>query len=128
MASQSITQAAPLPTTQPTTGAQPLFPSQRLMLAALVLAFSNFIVVLDMTVANVSVPHIAGSLGVSFNQGSWVITSYSVAEAITVPLTGWLAGRFGSLRMYTFAMGGFGLLSLLCGSSLTLEMMVMCRV
>ncbi|MBW8752799.1 MAG: DHA2 family efflux MFS transporter permease subunit [Sphingomonadales bacterium] len=98
------------------------------MLAALVLAFSNFIVVLDMTVANVSVPHISGSLGVSLNQGSWVITSYSVAEAITVPLTGWLAGRFGSLRMYTFAMGGFGLFSLLCGSSLTLEMMVMCRV
>jgi DHA2 family multidrug resistance protein len=97
-------------------------------LAALVLAFSNFIVVLDMTVANVSVPHIAGSLGVSFNQGSWVITSYSVAEAITVPLTGWLAGRFGSLRMYTFCMSGFGLFSLLCGSSVTLEMMVACRV
>src|SRR3954464_8897867 len=109
MASQSIIQPPPLRTTQSTTGAQPLFPPQRLMLAALVLAFSNFIVVLDMTVANVSVPHIAGSLGVSLNQGSWVITSYSVAEAITVPLTGWLAGRFGSLRMYTVAMGGFGL-------------------
>jgi DHA2 family multidrug resistance protein len=113
---------------QPIEPAESLLPATRLTLAALVLAFSNFIVVLDMTVANVSVPHIAGSLGVSFDQGSWVITSYSVAEAITVPLTGWLAGRFGSLKMYTFAMGGFGLFSLLCGSSLTLEMMVLCRV
>lgn len=116
MASQPIL-AAPLP----------LSPG-RMWIAALVLAFSNFIVVLDMTVANVSVPHIAGSLGVSFNQGSWVITSYSVAEAVTVPLTGWLAGRFGALRTYTFCMGGFGLFSLLCGSSMTLEMMVACRI
>jgi MFS transporter, DHA2 family, multidrug resistance protein len=116
------------PTSQPATLAHPLLTPQRLTLAALVLAFSNFIVVLDMTVANVSVPHIAGSLGVSLTQGSWVITSYSVAEAITVPLTGWLAGRWGSLRMYGYAMTGFGFFSLLCGSSLTLEMMVICRV
>jgi DHA2 family multidrug resistance protein len=113
---------------QPFISAESPLPPRRMWLAALVLAFSNFIVVLDMTVANVSVPHIAGSLGVSLNQGSWVITSYSVAEAITVPLTGWLAGRFGSLRMYTFCMSGFGLFSLLCGSSLTLEMMVLCRI
>ncbi len=113
---------------QPMNPAQPLLPPGNLWLAAMVLAFSNFIVVLDMTVANVSVPHIAGSLGVSLNQGSWVITSYSVAEAITVPLTGWLAGRWGSLRMYTIAMTGFGAFSLLCGFSLTLEMMVICRI
>ena len=108
--------------------AQPLIAPSRLWPAALVLAFSNFIVVLDMTVANVSVPHIAGSLGVPLNQGSWVITSYAVAEAITVPLTGWLAGRWGSLRMYLLAMTGFGLFSLLCGSAVTLEMMVVCRI
>src|SRR6516164_3517131 len=113
---------------QPFISAESPLPPRRMWLAALVLAFSNFIVVLDMTVANVSVPHIAGSLGVSLNQGSWVITSYSVAEAITVPLTGWLAGRFGSLRMYTFCMSGFGLFSLLCGSSLSLGMMVACRI
>ncbi|MFA7603145.1 MAG: DHA2 family efflux MFS transporter permease subunit [Novosphingobium sp.] len=113
---------------QPAALAQTLLSPARLWPAALVLAFSNFIVVLDMTVANVSVPHIAGSLGVSLNQGSWVITSYSVAEALTVPLTGWLAGRFGALRMYAFSMSGFGLFSLLCGSSMTLEMMVACRI
>ena len=61
------------------------------MLAGFLLAAGNFMVVLDMTIANVSVPNIAGSLAVAPNQGTWVITSYSVAEAIVVPLTGWLA-------------------------------------
>ena len=104
-----------------------LTPTQ-LSLAAMILGFSNFIVVLDMTVANVSVPHIAGSLGVSSSQGSWVITSYSVAEAVSVPLTGWLAQRFGAVRLYMVAMTGFGLFSLLCGSSQTLTMMVISRI
>ncbi len=104
-----------------------LAPAQ-LKLAAIILAFSNFIVVLDLTVANVSVPHIAGSLGVSLDQGSWVITSYSVAEALTVPLTGWLAQRFGTVRLYAFCMTGFGIFSLLCGISQTLEMIVVCRI
>lgn len=100
----------------------------QLRLAAVVLAFSNFIVVLDMTVANVSVPHIAGSLGVSPSQGSWVITSYAVAEAVSVPLTGWLAQRFGAVRLYLAAMFGFGLFSLLCGSSVTLTMIIASRI
>ncbi len=104
-----------------------LTPAQ-LRLAAFILSFSNFIVVLDMTVANVSVPHIAGSLGVSTSQGSWVITSYSVAEAVSVPLTGWLSQRFGAVRLYLVAMAGFGLFSLLCGSSQTLTMMVVSRI
>jgi DHA2 family multidrug resistance protein len=75
----------------------------------LAIALGNFLVVLDTTIANVSVPTIAGSLGVSASQGSWVITSYAVAEAITVPLTGWLSARFG-------AQGCFSLLFVLCGS------------
>ena len=68
------------------------------LLAGLVLALSNFMVVLDTTIANVSVPHIAGGLGVSSTEGTWVITSYAVAEAISVPLTGWLARRFGEVQ------------------------------
>src|SRR5690348_3234643 len=71
-----------------------------LWLAAIVLAVANFIAVLDMTIANVSVPNISGSLGISSSQGTWVITSYSVAEAIVVPLTGWLATRFGAVRVF----------------------------
>jgi DHA2 family multidrug resistance protein len=97
-------------------------------LAAAVLVISNFMVVLDITVANVSVPHIAGSLGVSLDQGTWVITSYAVAEAIAVPLTGWLAQRFGAVKVYVGVMSGFAVFSLLCATSLTLEMIVLSRI
>ncbi|CAB1222512.1 DHA2 family efflux MFS transporter permease subunit [Acinetobacter bouvetii] len=100
----------------------------RLLLAAFVLAFANFMVVLDMTIANVSVPHITGSLAVSASQGTWVITSYAVAEAICVPLTGWLAGRFGTVRIFVISLFGFTLFSVLCGLSTSLEMLVFCRI
>ncbi|OXE36752.1 MAG: MFS transporter [Phenylobacterium zucineum] len=85
-------------------------------------------VVLDTTIANVSVPHIAGALAVSPAQGTWVITSYSVAEAITVPLTGWLAQRFGAVRVFAFGMAGFGLFSLLCGLAPSFALLVAFRV
>src|SRR6185436_6129764 len=96
--------------------------------AAIVLAAANFIAVLDMTIANVSVPNIAGSLGISSSQGTWVITSYSVAEAIVVPLTGWLAGRFGAVRVFVFAMALFGAFSAMCGLSNSLGLLVLGRV
>lgn len=99
-----------------------------LWLAAIVLAAANFIAVLDMTIANVSVPSIAGSLGISSSQGTWVITSYAVAEAIIVPLTGWIAGRFGAVRVFACAMALFGACSALCGISGSLGMLVLGRV
>jgi len=99
-----------------------------LILAGVVLAMTNFMVVLDTTIANVSVPHIAGSLGISGSQGTWIITSYAVAEAVCVPLTGWLAGRFGTVRTFTFGMIGFGVFSVLCGLSSSLGMLVACRI
>ena len=95
-----------------------------LILAGFLLAVGNFMVVLDMTIANVSVPSIAGGLAVSPNQGTWVITSYSVAEAIVVPLTGWLAQRFGTVRVFVLGMIGFGLFSLLCGFAPSLGWLV----
>ncbi|AMK19092.1 MULTISPECIES: DHA2 family efflux MFS transporter permease subunit [Sphingobium] len=104
-----------------------LTPRQR-TLAAVVLALSNFMVVLDLTIANVSVPHIAGNLGITPDQGTWIITSYAVAEAICVPLTGWLAQRFGTVRLFIGGMIGFGIFSLLCGLSMTLGMIVVCRI
>ncbi|MCP1468424.1 DHA2 family multidrug resistance protein [Sphingobium sp. OAS761] len=97
-------------------------------LAGVILAMSNFMVVLDLTIANVSVPHIAGNLGISPDQGTWIITSYAVAEAICVPLTGWLAQRFGVVRMFTLAMMGFGLFSVMCGMSMSLGMIVAARI
>lgn len=96
--------------------------------AALILASANFIAVLDMTIANVSVTNIAGALGASTSQATWVITSYAVAEAITVPLTGWLASRFGAVRVFTTAMVLFGLMSALCGMSNSLGMLVVARI
>lgn len=98
------------------------------MLAGIVLALSNFMVVLDLTIANVSVPHIAGNLAITPDQGTWIITSYAVAEAICVPLTGWLAQRFGVVRLFILGMIGFGIFSLLCGLSMTLGMIIFCRI
>src|ERR1700712_3837019 len=99
-----------------------LTPRQQ-FLAGIVLALSNFMVVLDLTIANVSIPHIAGNLGISLDQGTWIITSYAVAEAICVPLTGWLSQRVGVVKLFVFSMLGFGLFSLLCGMSGTLTML-----
>jgi DHA2 family multidrug resistance protein len=100
----------------------------RLGVAAFSLALANFVVVLDTTIANVSVPHIAGGLAVSPSQGVWTITSYAVADAISVPLTGWLAARFGSVRWFITSLIGFGLFSFLCGISSSLYMLVFFRV
>jgi DHA2 family multidrug resistance protein len=99
-----------------------------LLAAGFILSFANFMVVLDLTIANVSVPNIAGGLGVSANQGTWVITSYAVAEAITVPLTGWLAQRFGAVRTFVTAMALFGLFSALCGLAPSLSILVVFRI
>lgn len=98
------------------------------ILAGLALTMTNFMVVLDMSIANVSIPHISGNLGITPQQGTWVITSYAVAEAICVPLTGWLALRFGAVRTLTTGIFGFGVFSLLCGLSTSLTMLVACRV
>lgn len=117
--------SAATPAAAPAPGA---YPANRQMLAGFVLALSNFMVVLDLTIANVSVPHIAGNLGITLEQGTWIITSYAVAEAICVPLTGWLSLRFGAVRVFVLSMLGFGLFSFLCGISVTLGMLVACRI
>tara|TARA_A100001391_G_scaffold198267_1_gene179628 strand:- start:2329 stop:3870 length:1542 start_codon:yes stop_codon:yes gene_type:complete len=109
------------PVIRPMTGA-------KLILAAIIIGLGNFLVVLDTTIANVSIPTIAGSLGVSPSQATWVITSYAVAEAITVPLTGFLARRFGGLRVFITSYIAFGAISILCGLSTTLGMLIAGRV
>lgn len=112
----------------PPAGVQDYVAVPRRALAAAVLVIANFMVVLDLTVANVSVPHIAGSLGVSLDQGTWIITSYSVSEAISVPLTGWLAARFGPVKVFVAVMTGFAAFSTLCGLSVTLQMIIVARI
>ena len=106
----------------------PVLAGLPLWLAGLLLAAANFVAVLDMSIANVSVPDIAGALGASTSQGTWVITSYAVAEAITVPLTGWLAGRFGAVRVFVVSLIGFGLFLALCGMAPNLGALVTFRV
>ncbi|QJQ31535.1 DHA2 family efflux MFS transporter permease subunit [Sphingomonas lacunae] len=122
---------AATPASRVTAHAEPPIPvltGWRLALAAFALALTNFVVVLDITIANVSVPHIAGGLAVSPTQGTWVITSYAVAEAITVPLSGWLAARFGTVRWLIISIAGFGLFSLLCGIAGTIELLILFRI
>lgn len=105
-----------------------LLQGRSLWTAGIMLAIANFIVVLDMTIANVSVPHIAGGLAVSSTEGTYVITSYAVAEAISVPLTGWLAARFGTVRTFALCVLLFGLFSALCGLAPTLGVLIAGRV
>src|SRR5579871_3504311 len=71
----------------------------------------------DNTIANVALPHIQGSLSAAQDQIAWVLTSYIVAAAITMPLTGWLAGRFGIKGLFLLSVGGFTIASALCGGA-----------
>jgi DHA2 family multidrug resistance protein len=113
--------------TQSSDNIQPLSGSA-LFFATLCLAMANFFAILDTTIANVSIANIAGSLGTSTSQGTYVITSYAVAEAISVPLTGWLASRFGAIRVFVTCFMLFGLFSLLCGLATSMSALVMFRV
>ncbi|RXK01007.1 MFS transporter [Arcobacter sp. CECT 8986] len=99
-----------------------------LVFGAFILSFGNFIVVLDTTITNVAIPTISGDLGVSTTQGTWVITTYAVAEAITVPLTGWLSKQFGEVRVFLVSVVGFVIFSTLCGLSNSLEFLIVFRI
>ncbi|NDD99810.1 DHA2 family efflux MFS transporter permease subunit, partial [bacterium] len=91
------------------------------------LSLATFLIVLDLSIANVSIPYISGDLGVAVDQGTYVITSFSVGNAIALPLTGWLTDRLGAVRLITLSIFGFVLLSALCGLSYSLPMLVISR-
>ena len=97
-------------------------------LIAVSVMFATFMEVLDTTVVNVSLPHIAGSLSATVDESTWALTSYLVANAIVLPMTGWLAGVFGRKRLLMASVGGFTLASLLCGLAPTLGTLVAFRV
>ena len=106
---------------RPMTGGQ-------LAITALALALGTFMQVLDTTIANVSLPTIAGNLGVSASQGTWVITAFAVANGIGVPLTGWLMGRYGVVRTFVFSVLTFTIASFLCGIAWSLPSLIFFRV
>jgi len=108
--------------------APPPLQGARLVVATIALSTATFMNVLDTTIANVSLPSIAGDLGVSPSQGTWVITSFAVANAIAVPLTGWATQRFGQLRLFVASVVAFVLASLACGFAPTLESLILFRV
>jgi DHA2 family multidrug resistance protein len=95
---------------------------------AVALALGTFMQVLDTSIANVSIPTISGDLGVSSDQGTWVITSFAVANGVTVPLTGWLMQRFGVVRTFVASVALFTVASLLCGLAWSLPSLIMFRV
>src|SRR5438477_2530113 len=93
-------------------------------LIAVSVMFATFLEVLDTTIVNVSLPHIAGSLSATPEEATWALTSYLVANAIVLPLTGWLASFFGRKRLLTLAVAGFTTASFLCGLAPTLPFLV----
>jgi MFS transporter, DHA2 family, multidrug resistance protein len=100
-------------------------PNRGWITASIMLA--NIMQGVDNTIANVALPHIQGSLSASQDQIAWVLTSYIVAAAITMPLTGWIAGRVGIKYVFLFSVSGFTIASALCGSATSLEQLVLYR-
>jgi len=95
---------------------------------AISVMFATFMEVLDTTVVNVSLPHIAGSLSATIDEATWALTSYLVANAIILPMTGWLAGFFGRKNLLMMSVVGFTAASFLCGLAPTLELLIVFRI
>ncbi|WP_338493696.1 multidrug efflux MFS transporter permease subunit EmrB [Erwinia aphidicola] len=100
----------------------------QLVLMTIALSLATFMQVLDSTIANVAIPTIAGNLGASNSQGTWVITSFGVANAISIPITGWLAKRFGEVKLFLWSTVAFAIASWACGMSESLTMLIFFRV
>lgn len=106
--------------------AKPQAPNRALVTVSVMLA--TIMQALDTTIANVALPHMQGSMGATQDQISWVLTSYIVAAAICMPLTGFLAARIGRKRLFMWAVVGFTLASMLCGAAQTLTQIVLFRL
>ncbi len=123
--------AAPVPAPSAPAAKKAAFPpltGGQLVLGTIALSLATFMNVLDTSIANVSIPAISGDLGVSPSQGTWVITSFAVANAISVPLTGWLTQRFGQVRLFTASVVLFVIASWLCGLAPNMPMLIAFRV
>jgi len=97
-------------------------------LIALTVTIATFMEVLDTSIANVALPHIAGDLGASIDDANWVLTSYLVANAMIIPLSSWLSTALGRKRYYMGCVALFTLTSALCGMATSLPMLILWRV
>jgi len=116
-----------MPQAAPPAALPPLRGSQ-LFLLTVAIALATVMELLDMTIVNVSIPSISGSLGVSVSEGTWTISSYMLASAVMQPLTGWLGRRFGEVRTFTTSIMLFVVFSALCGLAISMPMLVVCRM
>ncbi|HLK49440.1 MAG TPA: DHA2 family efflux MFS transporter permease subunit [Bryobacteraceae bacterium] len=107
---------------------RPYQPAVNPWIVAISVMFATFMEVLDTTVVNVSLPHIAGSLSATVDEATWALTSYLVANAIVLPLTGWLASYFGRKRLLITAVMGFTGASFLCGLAPSLPILIVFRI
>lgn len=100
----------------------------QLILATVAVALATFMTVLDSSIANVAIPNISGDLGVSVDEGTWVITVFAAANAVSIPLTGWLTQRVGQVKLFVGAILMFVFASWLCGISPTMPVLLCARV
>jgi DHA2 family multidrug resistance protein len=107
---------------------QPAYPVRNKALLTLAVMGATIIQILDSTIANVAIPHMQTSLGATMDTITWVLTSYIVASAVAMPITGWLADRIGSRNLFLGAVAGFILASMLCGIATSLSEMVAFRI
>ncbi len=116
------------PLRQPSPAAPPPLTDGALVLGSIALSLATFMNVLDTSIANVSIPAISGDLAVSPDQGTWVITSFAVANAISLPLTGWLTMRYGQVRLFLASTLLFVVASFLCALAPSLAFLIVFRV
>jgi DHA2 family multidrug resistance protein len=107
---------------------QPAIKVDNKLLLTLAVMLGNIMQILDSTIANVAIPHIQAGLGATIDTVTWVLTSYILATAIAIPITGWLADRLGSRNLFLLSIAGFTLSSILCATATSLEMLVFFRI
>jgi MFS transporter, DHA2 family, multidrug resistance protein len=124
----ALSVAAPAPSARPDYFATGWTGGHNPWLISLVVTMATFMEVLDTSIANVSLPHIAGDLSVSIDESTWVLTSYLVANAIVLPISGWLSSKFGRKRFYMTCVALFTISSLLCGLAPSLPYLIFFRI
>jgi DHA2 family multidrug resistance protein len=125
--SEQTLEASP-PTPQPPSEALPWKPKYNPWIIALTVTLATFMEVLDTSIANVALPHIAGNLSAGIDESTWVLSSYLVANAVILPISAWMAIQFGRKRFYMSCVVLFGISSLLCGLAPSLGMLIFFRV